>query len=369
MLTSLRVTGFRNFPSLSMEGLTRVNLLVGENNAGKTSVLEALEVLLVARTQPLALARGPSRRGESVPPLQVDDEGDTGSATDLRHLFHGREVSPGSGFKVHGQTSRGELSIVCTVEGSEPARSQTDLFAEQDEGRAPLGIVLVVEPPAPPARLPLEISRSEIVRRARMHVSATALKKGEPQAPALQFIGTTAPATESLGALWDGIVLTPEEDKVIAALRIIQPNIERLASLSQSRWSPGGIFVKLQHSDRRVPLGSMGEGIKRLLVLAMNLVQSAGGYLLVDEIDTGLHYSVMVKMWELVVETARRLDIQVFATTHSLDCIQALAGLYEREPDVREDISLHRIEKGAKASIRYSADEILSAAQRQVEMR
>lgn len=365
MLTSLRVTGFRNFPSLSMEGLTRVNLLVGENNAGKTSVLEALEVLLLARTQPLALARGPTRRGESVPPLQIDEESDTSSVIDLRHLFHGRELSSGSRFEAHGQTSRGEVSIVCTVEGNEPVRNQMDLTVEQDEARVPLRIVLVAEPASRTIRLPLEISRFDLVRRARILSS----KEVEPQTPALQFIGTTAPPTESLGALWDGIVLTPEEDKVIAALRIIQPNIERIASLSQSRRSSGGIYVKLQHSDRRVPLGSMGEGIKRLLVLAMNLVQSAGGYLLVDEIDTGLHYSVMVKMWELVVETARRLDIQVFATTHSLDCIQALAGLYEREPDVREDISLHRIEKGAEASIRYSADEILSAAQRQVEMR
>ncbi|MFY0576805.1 AAA family ATPase [Cystobacter fuscus] len=127
--------------------------------------------------------------------------------------------------------------------------------------------------------------------------------------------------------------------------------------------------MKPQHSDLRVPIGSMGEGIKRLLVLAMSMAKSAGGYLLADEIDTGLHYSVMVKMWKLVVETARRLNIQVFATTHSLDCIQALAGLYESDPDVRDDISLHRIEKGAEASIRYSADEILAAARRQVEVR
>jgi hypothetical protein len=76
-----------------------------------------------------------------------------------------------------------------------------------------------------------------------------------------------------------------------------------------------------------------------------------------------------VKMWKLVVETARRLNIQVFATSHSLDCIQALAALYEREPGVRDDISLHRIDKGAVASVRYSADEILNAAQRQVEVR
>ena len=129
------------------------------------------------------------------------------------------------------------------------------------------------------------------------------------------------------------------------------------------------MFVKYQHSDQRFPLGSMGEGIKRLLVLAMNLIQSAGGYLLVDEIDTGLHYSVMVKMWKLVIETARRLDIQVFATSHSLDCIQALAELYENEPDVRDDISLHRIQRGAEAGIRYSADEILAAARERIEVR
>jgi hypothetical protein len=113
----------------------------------------------------------------------------------------------------------------------------------------------------------------------------------------------------------------------------------------------------------------MGEGIKRLLALSLNLVSSAGGYLLVDEIDTGLHHSVMTRMWRLVVEVAQRLDVQVLATTHSLDCVRALAALYEESPDVRDLISLHRIERGAETSVPYSADEILAASQHQMELR
>jgi hypothetical protein len=367
MLTSLRVTGFRDLSSLSMEGLSRVNLLVGENNAGKTSVLEAVEILLLARTVPLALARGPMRRGENVPP-RIDEERDSGVVIDLAHLFHGHEPSPGSEFEVYGRTSQDALSVSCYLEQIDPMQNQSEpplgvRDAETTTG-FPSTLTLGVVAGNRLIRLPLELSESEFNNRSRLFS-----RFAESETSALQFVGTASPRTDALGALWDGIVLTPEEQKVIEALQIIQPGIERIAWLSHSRRGSGGIFVKLQRSDRRVPLGSMGEGIKRLLVLAMHLVKSAGGYLLVDEIDTGLHYSVMVKMWKLVVETARRLDIQVFATTHSLDCIQALAGLYESEPDVREDISLHRIEKGAPASIRYSADEILNAAQRQVEVR
>lgn len=129
------------------------------------------------------------------------------------------------------------------------------------------------------------------------------------------------------------------------------------------------MFVKLKGAEQRIPLGSMGEGIKRLLVLSLNLVNSAGGYLLVDEIDTGLHHSVMVGMWRLVLEAAKRLDVQVLATTHSLDCVHSLAALYEGQSSVRDLISLHRIERGAEKSIPYSADEILAAARHRMELR
>lgn len=119
-------------------------------------------------------------------------------------------------------------------------------------------------------------------------------------------------------------------------------------------------------AGQRIPIGSMGDGIWRLLGIALALVQARGGVLLVDEIDTGLHYSVLIDMWRLVFETARQLDVQVFATTHSRDCYEALAAV--TEPD-RTEISLQRIERGKREAIAFSEVEIRQAAERGLEVR
>ena len=58
--------------------------------------------------------------------------------------------------------------------------------------------------------------------------------------------------------------------------------------------------------------------------MAIALISAKGGVLLIDEIDTGLHYTVMADMWKLIAQTAAELDVQVFATTHSSDCVTAL---------------------------------------------
>jgi hypothetical protein len=184
------------------------------------------------------------------------------------------------------------------------------------------------------------------------------------------YLGTEDSTPMRLSFLWDRIVLTPEEPKVIEALQVLEPGIERIAATSrESSGSEGGILVKLKESDERLPLGSLGDGIRRLLLLSVSIATSGGGYLLVDEVDTGLHYSVMVDMWRLLIESARRLNVQVFATTHSLDCVRALSCLFEREPDIQDDVSVHRIVRGASQAVMYSAEEIHAAAQQHIEVR
>ena len=110
----------------------------------------------------------------------------------------------------------------------------------------------------------------------------------------------------------------------------------------------------------------MGDGIWRLLGIALALVRARGGILLVDEIDTGLHYTVLTKMWQLVYETAKRLDVQVFATTHSRDCYEALGEV--TEPG-RQDISLQRIERGRPEAVAYREAILRTAAERGLEVR
>jgi predicted ATPase len=185
----------------------------------------------------------------------------------------------------------------------------------------------------------------------------------------VNFLGSEAVERDRLGELWDEVVLEPEEEGVTEALRIIDPRIERIAFIGDSPRASRNIFLKLADSEQRLPLGSMGDGLKRLLSLALHLFSARGGFLLVDEIDTGLHHTVMVNMWKLVIQTARRLDVQVLATSHSLDCVRALAWVREQNPDLASDVTLHRVEKGATTTVAFTSDELLVAAQNHLELR
>jgi len=90
MLRTLGITSFRGLREFAMSGLGRVNLLVGTNNCGKTTVLEAIHVL-AAPGSALPLWQAQSRRGELVdnaPERQID----------VAHLVHGHKLVAGAGF-------------------------------------------------------------------------------------------------------------------------------------------------------------------------------------------------------------------------------------------------------------------------------
>ena len=83
--------------------------------------------------------------------------------------------------------------------------------------------------------------------------------------------------------------------------------------------------------------------MNRLLGNALALVNAKGGIFLIDEVESGLHYSVQPDMWRLILETAAKLNVQVFATTHSLDCLRAFeSAASERGEDESLLISLRR---------------------------
>ena len=90
---------------------------------------------------------------------------------------------------------------------------------------------------------------------------------------------------------------------------------------------------------------------------------------MIDEIDTGLHYSTLPDMWRLIVRTAQQFDVQVIATSHSGDCVRALAWLHQNAPELSQDVALHRIERGMPKSIPYDAAELAVAAKRHIEVR
>src|SRR5207249_2533959 len=109
------------------------------------------------------------------------------------------------------------------------------------------------------------------------------------------------------------------------ALRLIAPGVEglNLVSVPMSSRGERNPIVKVEDIDEPLPLSDLGDGMQRMFGIALALVNAKGGLLLIDEIENGLHYSVQPDLWGLIFQVAGRLNIQVFATTHNWNCIEA----------------------------------------------
>ena len=176
-----------------------------------------------------------------------------------------------------------------------------------------------------------------------------------------------------MSAMWDNVVTEGQEQDVVGAMKILESKLNSIIFLSGDRpyryEGRGGILAGFEGMQGRLPLGSLGEGMRRLLALSLSLARTKNGILLIDEIDTGLHYSIMGDMWLLVAQTAMRYDIQVLATTHSLDCIRGLDWLCRHHPELAKEVSLQKIEPELPMSVALDAAQIKISVEQDIEVR
>ena len=193
------------------------------------------------------------------------------------------------------------------------------------------------------------------------------------RAPPAVFVTAESLHPREMAGTWDQVLVQGREQEVIESMRILQDDLASIhfltGDVAKRTGSPAGIVLGLEAGAPRVPMGSYGDGMRRLLALSLSLLRAADGFLLVDEIDTGLHWTAMEDLWKLVVETAVRSSIQVFATTHSLDCILGLAKLIKARPDLRDGVSIQKIERQLAHSVNFDAAGILAAADLGIELR
>jgi predicted ATPase len=372
MIKSVELTGYRGFQKFKIEGLGRVNLFVGKNNSGKTSILEAL-LLLAFNSDPTILWRVPNRRGEQLPTEMT--QGRVQNELDISHLFYGHKISPGAQFSIATTNQLPSRSIIYKVEE-----------VKQEESPVLFSQMTAIGEDALPARLALKILSSsatippipfnkQMAIRPEMFAPLSNLArtgKGDSVAP--QFVATESMTVQELLQQWNNIVLTPDEERVTQALRYLDGTIQRIAATQTQAFygapqTRGGFMVKTSGFEDRIPIGSFGDGIWRMLSLAVAISRAKDNILLVDEIDTGLHYTVMTDMWKLIDNAAKAFNVQVFATTHSYDCVHSLATICREVEDSESAITIHRVEAEHQQSIRFTEKQIKIAAEREIEIR
>ncbi|GAB6139349.1 AAA family ATPase [Methylosoma difficile] len=372
MLHSLEIKNFRLLEDFTVEKLGRVNLIVGKNNSGKSTVLEALRIyagnanldllnkIAINHEENYLHENTKFNESDLLKPFEElftgrmfpDDEttiliGDSTNNSDTLKIWHGFEVIEkkefidANGKKINTESSSFNLISSSTdPSGSYVTSSSYFKNIKNSNEFAHGGEVLLVSKNniAFPIHLSARYLFSNAIHTHFLYLNFVFIPCG--------FIPTQFISVDELAKEWDSIVFTENEEIIKQALHIILPEFENLAFVGEQ--SKRTAKVKLSNLPRPVPLKSLGDGMIRVLQLALKLVSAKNGFLLIDEFENGLHYSTQEKIWALLFEMSERLNIQIFATTHSWDCIEAFTKV-AIENETTEGV-LFRMGKSAKKS-------------------
>ena len=384
MIHSLKIENFRSLENFQVTKLGRVNLIVGKNNSGKSSVLEALRIYAGNANHELleSIAQGHDEKCF----LDNEESDAFNKALPFEDLFTGRKFNEDNRSIVIGELDNSskhleikpvflieKKEIILTAETGEESVRIRRIPAERNailDNSEVVGEALLISKEH--KLLLIDFDRD----RSRFRPTVFDIKKLACSLIPTQFISMNDLAKE-----WDVIALTEGEVIVKNALRIILPEVEDLTfvvdkinNLRNSREVRRLAKVKISGLAYPIPLASLGDGMLRILQLVLKLFSAKGGFLLIDEFEKGLHYSVQEKVWRLLFELSEKLDIQIFATTHSWDCIESFAKVAMDKKDIdsvlfRVGKSVRTSDKGRVISTVFDQDQLYSITQSDVEVR
>ncbi|MFW2177287.1 MULTISPECIES: AAA family ATPase [unclassified Moraxella] len=365
-LDSLTIKNFRILEDVTIEKLGHVNLIVGKNNSGKSTVLEALALLAsgfdLKTVQKLVDNRNVNRHGV----LKIESE-------------QTETIQPKFDEKLFlNLLTRGEDSSQNVIDiGSKSFYLQVGYAQNRYIGF--LDSSKYINESDNYFTLKNQFPSNDLMIRSSFKLINSGLVTGVsgidyPPFPKYQFVDTGSINIETLATEWEQIALTNEEDLVVKMLQLIDENIQNIAFLTDTNTNFRVPFVRLKGVENRIPLHSMGDGIFRLLQIIFKVINSRNGFLLIDEFENGLHYSVQPEVWRLIFELAHRFNIQVFATTHSWDTIESFAQIAKERTDMdgvlfRMGHSVRKSDNGKLIATVFDEEKLYHLTKIQMEVR
>ena len=361
MFQQVRIKHFRLFGDLEIDRLSRINLLGGRNNSGKTTALEALFLLSGGGNPELALRislfRGikEAKGSENVVP-----------ATYWKPLFS--EFDMHSPIEIDGEHSRlGTLALTIALE----RQNIIELLkpnAEEDVADPWVLKTSCTRTPKARARHGKIRQRGRKVQaRGSIRVTGQGLEIEAPESVSpfqAVFVSSRIGSLQEDAARLGRLRTQKQGDLLTKALRIVEPRLQGVEDNSASGtpmiWGDIGL-------RELVPLSAMGEGMTRVSRLVLAISSARGGVVLMDEIENGIHHSIMSKVWEVVAEAAKLFDTQVFATTHSFECFQAAHEALSS--DEWRYYRLDRNKDGASHCMTFDPEDVETAVRHGMEVR
>ena len=362
----LQISGYRALQLVNLSQLGQVNIFVGDNNAGKTSILEAISILcnpldpfqwLEVSQRRLYLGRSLITLRPNIEALKWIFSQKIGASNDEIYqaeiLIEANGITPihklkaklgeiyGSGVEKNNQKSFDKDISSPEEDVSSPeidsVRSGLELEIAVNRTSAQLNLF----PPEAEREIFQFWENERFVQRRRN-------KPIVKNATIFPSYSSSEPILERLSR-----IIRQEEDgknEVLELIRSFDNNILDIEILSMPT-AIATLYIK--HKELGLaPLYVFGDGFKRALVIALTLLTTANGVLLVDEIETSIHVSALGSVFSWLIETCRRREIQLFVTTHSLEAIDAML-----QPEIATDnVVAFRLNHNGQAPQRFSGN-------------
>ncbi len=323
-LNSFEAVRYRGIDGLSFPRLARANLITGVNGIGKTAALEAMW-LFTGRYNTSFLWNGNVQRSAKtvLDPIARLAKG----ALELLGVENGSEHSLKASFQAFSEIEGPRLlnvndsvdkplamppvvgRIDNCVDGCLPQRNTQGIRP------TPVGSVIFQDHEQPTTR-----------------PNCIVLGVGfQPEIP-----------NESLQRYSDMVRANHKKD-FTNAINLILPTVRDVEILADEFGEP--YLSAITTDEVQLPLYALGGGVARLSQLFLGCFTSRGGVLYADEVENGLHHSVLEDVWAHARVWMQQWNVQLIATTHSDECIRAAMAAFE---DVPDELAIHKLFRNAE---------------------
>lgn len=347
-LQYFKVEGFKNFDSLEMKNIGQFNLIAGDNNTGKTSVLEALMFDEDIQNLNSRLKHAYTQRNNL--------QGEIANEFNYITFYYNKKNKKDSiiySFKIKGDDKLQEYFLRdSTIDKLDS--NQLDLIKEK--------LILNIRG----LKYISILDHNNPGFKTLQQIDFQHELKGKLRYSPIVFY--TLGYANDLITFYSENIQKSKENKLnfINSLTVFIPEIEDIEIVPSEIKNISLISIRLKNIDELIPLPMFGEGANKLFRILLEIQMVKGERLMIDEIDTGVHYSRFQLFWKTIIKSAVENNVQLFATTHNLECLKYFKEALEEKDMIQyqKDARHFLIEKVANNEIKaftYNFEQFESA--------
>lgn len=326
-IQQLNIKAYRGIQDLKLKNLNHINILTGDNNSGKTSVLEVLSGMrdpysILAWTgmilNRVSMVRKklffqelynlfPVDAEEKMIGYQFEDDRGVVTGVTLKAIIDEIQIPEQEMLRINNLTRTGNLKEADDMIDTKYMKLMTYVNGEK--------------------------TGEETMYDFQNHIPYVVEDKNI-------FLRTVyvSPVDHTKGKLYLDHILSDSEmyEEMLSVLRAFDRNIIGINAITpDDHVSTAEYMILTKDHKKALPLNVFGDGMKKAILLLSAVVRAKDGILLLDEFETAIHTSAMDSIFSWILKSAQRLNVQVFLTSHSKEAIERVLKCSEElQPDI-----------------------------------